>query len=206
MNTVLDAGRLDQRLEVLELRETEPGVWTWETARKAWGQVELDAGQRKNLFSSVGIGARNTSLVLRRQELTLHNALRWKEQHLFLTAIIPRGRGHLDVSAALVDPVRCVAQPRRNEMGEGNRAKPVNGPTVTFPGVLTEKYIRYQPEDGYAKSTGAYVLVIPKVIQLREGSLVTVQSGPAAAVYNVRACHVLDGFKNEYEIAFSRDI
>lgn len=206
MNTVIDAGRLDQRLEVLELRETEPGIWAWETVRKAWGQVELDAGIRKNLFSSVGIGARNASLVLRRQALTLHNALRWKGRHLFLTAIIPRGRGHLDVSAALVEPVQCVAQPRHNEMGEGNRAKPVYDPPVTFPGVLTEKYIRYQPEDGYAKAAGTYVLVTPKAIRLREGSLVTVQSGPAAAVYNVRVCHVLDDFKNEYEIAFSRDI
>lgn len=205
MNTVIDAGRLDQRLEVLELREGEPGTWTWEAVRKTWGQVETDDRQRKNLFSSVGIGARNAALVLRRQELTLHNALRWKDQHLFLTAIIPRGRGHLDITAALVEPVQCVAQPRRNELGEGNRAKPVDGPPLTFPGVLTEKYLQVQPEASYAKAAGTYVLVTPKKIRLREGCLVTVQSGPAA-VYHVRVCHVLDGFKNEYEIAFSRDI
>lgn len=206
MNTVIDAGRLDQRLELLELRETEPGVWAWEAVRKAWGQVELDDKQRKNLFSAAGTGARNASLVLRRQTLTLHNALRWKNQHLFLTAIIPRGRGHLDVSAALVEVVQCVAKSRRNELGEGNRAKPVDGPSLTFPGVLTEKYLQFQPEEGYAKAVGTYVLVTPKVVLLREGSLVTVQSGPAAAIYHVRVCHVLDGFKNEYELAFSRDI
>lgn len=206
MGAVIDAGRLSERLEILELRETEPSVWTWEVMRKTWGQVELDAGQRKNLFSSVGIGARNASLVLRRQALTLHNALRWRGQHLFLTAIVPRGRGHLDVTAALVEPVRCVAQPWHNEKGTGNRAERVNDPPVTFPGVLTEKYIRYQSEDSYAKAVGTYVLVAPKVIQLREGVLVTVQEGPAAAVYNVQVRHALDKYKNEYEIAFSRDI
>ena len=206
MSGVVDAGKLSERLEVLELRETGPGIWAWEPARKTWGQVELDAGQRKNLFSSVGIGARNASLVLRRQALTLHNALRWKGQHLFPTAIVPRGRGHLDVTAALVEPVRCVAQPWHNEKGAGNRAERVNDSPVTFPGVLTEKYIRYQSEDSYAKSVGTYVLVTPKVIQLREGVLVTVQEGPAAAVYNVQVRHALDKYKNEYEIAFSRDI
>ena len=46
----------------------------------------------------------------------------------------------------------------------------------------------------------------PKAVTLKEGDLVTVKEGPAAAVYNVQACHVLDEFKNEYEILFSRDV
>lgn len=206
MATVIDAGKLDQRLEVLELQETAPGVWTWETVRKTWAQVEPDAGQRKNLFSSVGTGARNASLVLRRQGLTLHSALRWKGQHLFLTAVVPQGRGHLGISAALVEPVQCVAQPWHNQKGAGNRAERVDDPPVTFPGVLTEKYVRYQAEESYAKTSVIYVLVAPKSIELQEGVLVTVQEGPAAGVYHVQTRHVLDAFKNEYEIAFRRDI
>lgn len=206
MTTVIDAGRLDQRLEVLELRETEPGVWSWETVRKTWGQVELDAGQRKNLFSSVGIGARNASLVLRRQGLTLHNALRWQGQHLSLTSIVPQGRGHLTVSGALTAPVQCEAQYWHTEKGQGNRPERVDDPPITFPGILTEKYVRYQQEETYSKAESVYVLVAPNVVRLREGALVTVRDGPAAAVYNVQVCHMLDEFKNEYEIAFSRDI
>ena len=46
MSGVVDAGKLSERLEVLELRETGPGIWAWEPARKTWGQVELDAGQK----------------------------------------------------------------------------------------------------------------------------------------------------------------
>lgn len=198
------AGKLDRPAWILELRETQPGVWTWERMRESWMFCELQ--NRRNLFSQTGVGARDAQLVLWRQDITLHNAIFSRGQHFFLTAITDRNRNQLDVTAALVEPVRCVAQPWHNEKGAGNRAERVNDPPVTFPGVLTEKYIRYQSEDSYAKSVGTYVLVTPKVIQLREGVLVTVQEGPAAAVYNVQVCHALDKYKNEYEIAFSRDI
>ena len=50
------------------------------------------AEHKANLFSAVGIGARGAELILRRQELTLHNALVWGGRHLFLTAIRPEGR------------------------------------------------------------------------------------------------------------------
>lgn len=187
MGAVLDAGRLSERLEVLELRETESGTWAWEAVRKTWGQVELDTGQKKNLFSSVGIGARNASLVLRRQELTLHNALRWKGQHLFLTAIIPRGRGHLDITAAAVDILPCQA-----DMHQGGGIK--------FPGVLTEKYLKHEQLEPYAVNLLTYVLVTPKPIVLRRGGLVSVDG----INYEVQTAHNLDLYKNEYEI-FRKD-
>ena len=98
----IGAGRLDQPLEVLELREASAGVWEWVALRRAWGQVEQTA--KTNLFSKVGVGARDAAVVLRTQPLTLHNALRWKGQHLFLTSITRRDRNHLDVASALVMP------------------------------------------------------------------------------------------------------
>ena len=98
----IGAGKLDQYLEVLELRETSAGVWEWVTIRRAWAQVEQT--DKTNLFSKVGVGARDAAIVLRTQPLTLHNALRWKGQHLFLSSITQRDRNHLDVAAALVIP------------------------------------------------------------------------------------------------------
>lgn len=53
----IGAGKLDQPLEVLELRETSAGVWEWSAIRRAWGQVEQTA--KTNLFSKVGVGARD---------------------------------------------------------------------------------------------------------------------------------------------------
>ena len=39
MSGIIDAGRLSERLEVLELRETEPGILAWETAGRIWAQA-----------------------------------------------------------------------------------------------------------------------------------------------------------------------
>lgn len=198
------AGQLSEPLEVLELRETEEGVWSWVTLRRIWAQVEQTA--KTNLFSKVGVGARDAAVVLRRQSLTLHHALRWRGRHLFLTSITEHSRNYLDVSAALVSPVCCVARRYKAGLGEGNRPTKTELPSQTFPGVLTEQYVRYEQEDTHAKARRCLVLVTPKAISLREGDLVTVTEGAAAAVYNVQTCHVLDEFKNEYEILFSRDV
>ena len=50
------------------------------------------------------------------------------------------------------------------------------------------------------------MLVTPKPIALKAGDLVTVQEGPAKGRYHVTVCHVLDAYKNEYEIMFSGDV
>lgn len=200
----IGAGRLDQPLEVLELRQTSEGTWEWVPIRRAWAQVEQTS--KTNLFSKVGVGARDAAIVLRTQPLTLYHALRWKGQHLFLTSITKLDRMHLDLQAALVSVVRCVGQGYTTTVGPGNRPVKQPGPERTFPGVLTEKYVRYETEDSYAKAKRLLVLVTPKAVQLLDGDLVTVTEGPAAAVYNVQTSHVLDEYKNEYEIMYSRDI
>lgn len=200
----IGAGRLDQLLEVLELRETSSGVWEWVPVRRAWAQVAQTA--KTNLFSKVGVGARDAAVVLRRQPLTLHQALRWKGKHLFLTAITCRDRNHMDVAAALVDTVEVLCQRYTTVLGPDNRPEKQALPELVFPGVVTERYVRYVPEETYAKVQCVLVLVTPKVIQLREGDLVTLRTGQAAALYNVQTRHVLEEYKNEYEIAWSKDI
>ena len=204
MKPSVDAGKLRDVLQVLELKESPEGTWTWQKVRKARGAVELSTG--RNLFSSVGIGARGAEIILRRQPLTLHNALLWGEQHLFLSAILPEGRLHLRVQAALVEPVTCLATRTEDTVGEAGRPTTAETMRITFPGVLTEKYTRYEREETHAENETSYVLVVPKVVQLKASDLVTVQEGPAQGVYNVQICHVLDPYKNEYEIAWRGDV
>lgn len=203
-DTYVDAGSLSERLELLELRQTAEQAWEWVPIRRVWAKVEQTA--KTNLFSKVGVRARDAAVVIRRQPLTLHQALRWKGQHLFLTSITKRDRMHLDVQAALVSVVTCIGQGYTTTVGAGNRPEKQEKPEQTFPGVLTEKYVRYETEDSYAKAKRLLVLVTPKAVELLEGDLVTVTQGPAAAVYNVQTRHVLDEYKNEYEILYSRDI
>lgn len=204
MSEQIDAGRLNKAVHVLELRETAPGAWEWGPIRRTWSMLTLQT--KKNLFSTVGIGARGAEIILRRQDLTLHNALLWGEQHLFLSAILPEGRLHLRVQAALVEPVTCLATRTEDTVGEAGRPTTAETMRMTFPGVLTEKYARYEREETHAENETSYVLVVPKAIQLKASDLVTVQGGPAKAVYYVTICHVLDPYKNEYEIVWQGDV
>ena len=204
MRPSMDAGSLRERLQVLTLTEDPAGAWTWQPVRQARAQAELTT--RSNLFSSAGIGARGAELVLRAQPLTLHQALLWGGQHLFLTAILPEGRLHLRVHAALVEPVACLAIRTEDTVGAAGRPVTEETMRLTFPGVLTEKYVRYEWEETHDESDVSYVLVTGKPIALQAGDLVTVREGPAADVYHVTACHVLDEYKNEYEIARRGDV
>ena len=97
------------------------------------------------------------------------------EQHLFLTSILPEGRLHWKVSAALVEIAQCQA-----DMDEGGGAR--------FPGVLTEKYMKFQQESPYSTNTITYVLVTPKAVALQRGGVVAVNGTD----YAVQLAHVLD--------------
>ena len=81
MADYIDAGKLNKAAQVLELRETAPGVWEWTPVRRAWASITFQS--KTNLFSKVGIGARDAAVIVRRQPLTLHHALRWGDTHLF---------------------------------------------------------------------------------------------------------------------------
>ena len=188
MSEQIDAGRLNKAVHVLELRETAPGAWEWVSIRRTWAMLTLQT--KKNLFSTVGIGARGAEIILRRQPLTLHNALLWGEQHLFLTAILPEGRLHLRVQAALVTADTITLQKDENTV------------EMTFPGVLTEKYARHEQEWPMSVNQLGLVLVVPKVITLESGQLVKARG----ALWEVLVPHELDPYKNEYEMGRTVDL
>ena len=182
MRDYIDAGKLDKPAQVLELKETGPGVWEWVPVRRAWASITFQP--KTNLFSKVGIGARDAAVVVRRQSLTLHNAMSWGGQHLFLTSIVPMGRNHMEVDTAVVT-VDTV------ELQEDDETEP-----MTFPGVLTEKYARHAQEWPMSTNDLVLVLVTPKPIVLRPGSLVKVR----VTMWEVLVPHELDEYKNEYEL------
>ena len=191
------------RVEVLDLLPTADG-WTWGAVRKTWARVELTG--KTNLFSKVGLGARDVAVTMRRQDLTLGQALRHRGKHLFLTSLVESERGWYDLTAAVVEPTPCVGRPVKNEMGEGNRPVRVEQPPITFPGVVTEKYLgRQRDGDGtHDVVTRTLVLVTPKAVELAEGDLVDL-GGQEPGTYAVALAHRLDPWKNEYEITRKAD-
>ena len=195
---------LDQVVEVLKLEKDSSGNYAWKTVHRRWAAVELDTG--RNLFSSVGIGARGATVTLRHDpELSLHHALRWKGQFLFLTSLIlGEDRDRLELKAALCEPVTLTAKPQaRTGRDELNRPTAVEIPSFTFPGVLTEKYRANEAEDVYRVTTLRRVLVTPKTIQLRPSDLV---EAAGETPYIIRQALDLDPWKNEYEIERMGDV
>ena len=173
----VDAGKLSERIELLRLVKGE-NEYRWELLRRSWASVELQ--QRRNNFSAHGIRAAGAELVLRRQELTLLDAIRWRGQHLFLTGIAPRGRNHLTVAAALVEVRAC----RDPESG------------LAFPGVVTEKYLGHRQEEPMAVNPMRHILITHPAIDLKPGRLVEVDGES----WPITMSHRLDPWKAEYEI------
>lgn len=207
----MDAGELRHRLGVLECRSihrSDGGAdHLWAITASVWGKVELGTGN--NLFSRVGIGARDATITLRDRPLDLHQALRWDGQHLFLTSI-DRNEGFITAKAAVVSLTDWEAARHKTgiDTGRGNRPKREVLPPLCFPGVLTEKYLGHTPpaEDGHATVESRYVLVTPKAVEIAPGDLVVNHAADTAGTYVVELCHCLDPFKNEYEIYRKEDV
>ncbi len=204
---MIDAGQLRERLDILDLFTSDSGC-RWEPTRQTWAKVE-QTGER-NLFSGVGIGARDVKITLREQRITLHNALRWKGQHLFLTEITRPDPGWMEIKAALVDVTQWEATHYETgiDTAQHNRPKRTAGPPITFPAVLTEKYMGYTPpfDQGHASTEARFVLVTSKPVELSPGDLVAQKVGEAKMTYKVELAHSLDGHKNEYEISRRKDV
>lgn len=195
----IDAGALRDRVEVLTLEQAD-GDWSWACRATVWAKVQDGAPgeltrtrnffSSRNLFSSTGLAADTVLVTMRARPLSLSDALRFNGRHLFLTVIGRPENGYMTVIAAGVKMGACQANP--------GGAPP--GPR--FPAALTEKYLKHEQLEPMAVNKICYVLVTPKCVELTPGKLVDVDG----AAYQVLVAHVLDPYKNEYEIMRVRDL
>lgn len=179
----VDAGKLDERIAVLELIRDE-NTYQWSVLRRSWAQAELST--RKNVYSVHGIGATGVTFIIRRQGLNLGHAICWRGRHCMITAIRPKGLLHLTVEAALVVTSEC------EYVYTGTR----------FPAIMTEKYLGHQQLEPQAVNVLRHVLVTPKAIELAPGRLVEV----AGTKWPIQTAHLLDPWKNEYELEREVDL
>ena len=189
MADYIDAGKLNQPVQVLELRET---------AAPAYGSGCPPGGpgppsrysRKPTCFSKVGIGGQERRRDRAAAAPHPPPALRWGDTHLFLTSITPMGRNHLEVDAAVVR-VETVRQ-----MAERDTVVQI------LAGGLTEKYVRHGQEWPMSVNELGLVLVTPKAVTLPPGGLVEARG----ALWEILAPHELDEFKNEYEIGRTVDL
>ena len=198
---------LDDKVEVLTLQNSGD-EYRWERERLVWASVSTDS--RSNVFSSVGTAAMGVTVTMRNDgRFDLSKAMRWAGKFLFPTAIeVGEARDRVAVKAAVCDFVSpCTATGYTTVPGEGNRPQKVEKTPLTFPGIVTGKWSGYERNDAHAAEDNVLVLVTPKEIMLEVGDLVTIQEAILQAVYNVQKRHLLSGVnKNEYELAYSRDV
>ena len=150
MADYIDAGKLNKAAQVLELRETAPGVWEWTPVRRAWASITFQS--KTNLFSKVGIGARDAAVIVPGVSPHSHHALRWGDTPpaFDLHRAI---RNHLEVDAAVV-------RWRRWQMAERDAGTDLSG------GAHREVRPGGQEWPMSVNELGL-VLVTPKVVTLR---------------------------------------
>lgn len=190
----VDAGILRDRVGVLRLQLDEiSNSYEWTRIRSIAAEAEVSG--KSNLFSRVGIGARDVVFTVRhRDDLTCADALSWRGpagwEHCFITEITPLDRLFDRVRCARVRLVDCVAEANHTPHGP------------EFPAVLTEKYVGHEQLEPLAVNVITYVLVTPKAVELKRGSIVEVGGVP----YEVQVGHLLDEWKNEFEIVRTVDL
>lgn len=189
----MNAGKLDQRIELLTLEQQETR-YQWRLQTRLWAWAEQKEG--RNIFSQQGKAAPRVEFVLRRRKLTMHQALRWRGQHCFLTDIRPEGSQHLRVGAALAPVVQCFYLKKAQLPDENNVLRQQRQQQMEFPACLAEKYTGYQADLPDTRANASLILATPKAILLETGRSVEL----LGKLWRVTACHTLADFQNEYQI------
>lgn len=199
---VIDAGRMRNRVTRLTLGDTETGV-DWLADGLRYARIEWPTG--RSIFSAVAMAARPVKLTMRHDpRLSLRHALRLDDgTHLFLTRITPQdNRLYMTVEAAAVRLSACAVTRTRVDVDPTyNRPRLAEKQVLTFPAVLSERYLTNRQDTPQTTTTDRMVLTCPKAVTLRVGEVVTVDGHK----YVVRILHELDPDRNDYEIERKED-
>ncbi len=179
-------GKFRDYLELLRLEETsEAVVWTKLRTISSFAV----RSSRPALFAKNGLSAQGWEFSIRRQDITMHDAIGFQGHRHLITEILDDHGPFLTLKTARVVHAAC-----RDKMEDGGG--------MFFDAALTEKYIKYAQGEPMASNTTCYVLVTPKSVALEPGSLVDVNGMD----YRVQIGHTLDAYKNEYEVMRISDL
>ena len=189
------AGEMRERVTILTLTEKPDKTGCeWTETKTTWAKVEKTG--KRSLFSTVGAGREEWRVTMRKQPLTLHQALRWRGHFLFLSDLTCPDRGHMEASTAMIEPVIGKLHRTKVEKNDLNNPSLTTEQVLSFPVCLTEKYTGFSQGEVHDTLTHTLVAICPKAVSLRAGEVVTVGNDR----YRVQIEHTLSEFKNEYEI------
>lgn len=178
-----DIGTYRDRADILEISLDGDGNYVWQPIGKAWCRLERTGVYK--IFSKVGLSAEGWTISMRERPISLIHALSINGRHYFICELERPERGFLEVTAVNVTMVTAIANANRPPEER-----------FTFPACMTELYVKHEQREPMSVNIIDYVIVTPKVIELKAGSLVAIDG----VRYELLAAHTLDEAKNEYEL------
>lgn len=202
---------LNTKIGLMMLEERATGMYEWRECRRFWAHIEHTG--KTNLFSKAGIGVKTVAFTLRSTPyISLFHAIEYKGRQYFITDVNRDEPLYMTVTTADIQPVQCTVT--RSEEREGPNKSSTLAPCMQllFPACVTEKYMGFQQEDPMARTEAALVLVTPKPVRLEVHDIVKLGApGPEGAedtrpAFAIKVCHLLDEYKNEYEMTKVEDV
>lgn len=192
----MNPGKLRDRGQILRLAEVGEKVYNWQSAGGIW--CEFKETGEENLFSKVGIGAAGAEITVRENKLTCNDALLVRGEHFFITDINRTGIApiYYKVQAAMIAPETATVT--RTVVSIGSNGIPANTSQIVAecPVYLTEKALSTAEEKSMVESTNRLVAVTPKILECLPGDIMEFMG----MKYRVNVCHIMERYKNEYEI------
>jgi len=194
----MNAGEFRWRIDILEFVKVKRNEYAWLAKETVWAKMEQQA--TRSIYSKQGVTSKSVRFTVNSTPgITLHNAIALappETGHFFLADIDRETPGFDVLSAAVAEPVTCRVERTRTVKGEKNRPEDKKLTPLTFPGYLTEKYLRQMQDEPMSYSEARYVLITPKAIEIGANELVKIGN----VFYEAVIPHTLDPYKNEYEI------
>lgn len=193
---MFNPGILKDNIKQLSIKKQDDN-YIWEVDANLWSKAEYTG--KRNIFSNLGYGEKQVKFLVRKRDLTLHNAFLWQNKHCFITDIVEIERGLYEVNTALIEPKQCSIKRSTDTPILDKLNRPIKGnenQIITFPACLSEKYVRQTEEHPISKVENICILTTPKMVELLNGELVSIQG----VDYEILVSHTFDDYKNEYEI------
>ena len=195
-----------KRVSILEFIKND-NSYIWLEKCKLWADILIDG--KKNLFSQVGIGARNAIFVIRYNDsITLFDAIKYQNKHYLITQIDDLEKKYRKITAAEALLANCKFKGVEYLKDKYNRPIAQELPCISFEACFTEKYVGYTETPVSANTETILVAITPKIIDLNVGDAIEVLDGSTVknGFYIVQKVHKLDEYKNEYEVLLKDDV
>lgn len=195
-----------KRVSILEFIKND-NSYIWVEKCKLWADILIDG--KKNLFSQVGIGARNAIFVITHNDsITMFDAIKYQNKHYLITQIDDLEKKYKKITAAEALLANCKFQGVEYTKDKYNRPIAQELPCISFEACFTEKYVGYTETPVSANTETILVAITPKIIDLNVGDAIEVldESTVKNGFYIVQKVHKLDEYKNEYEVLLKDDV